>query len=66
MIGYVWDNPTANDPLQAYIMTPVLAYARTGEGNFENLETVGQGSSIKVNGPGTIVLDFGAELPAGD
>ncbi len=64
MIGYVWDHPTANDPLQAYIMTPVLAYARTGEGNFGNLENVGEGGAIKVNGPGTIVLDFGAELPA--
>lgn len=64
MIGYVWDAPSANDPLQVYVMTPVSAFARTGEGNFENLETVGQNCCIQVTGPGTIVLDFGVELPA--
>ena len=64
MIGYVWDSPSAYDPLQAYVMTPVEAFARKGEDNFENLSSVTSNCSIRVVGPGTIVLDFGVELPA--
>ncbi len=65
MASYVWDAPKADDKLQVYAMIPKSATDKTKSGSFANLESATtEDCAIKVNGPGTIMLDFGVELPA--
>ena len=65
MAGYVWDSPKAADKLQVYVMTPARATDKTNSGSFVGLDTASrERCDIRVNGTGTILVDFGVELPA--
>ena len=65
MAGYVWDSPKATDRLQVYVMTPAGATDKSNSGSFAGLDTASREKcDIRVNGPGTILVDFGVELPA--
>ena len=65
MAGYVWDSPKATDKLQVYVMTPARATDKSNSGSFAGLDTASrERCDIRVNGTGTILVDFGVELPA--
>ena len=65
MAGYVWDSPKATDKLQVYVMTPARATDKSNSGSFVGLDTASrERCDIRVNGTGTILVDFGVELPA--
>ena len=65
MAGYVWDSPKAADKLQVYVMTPAKATDKSNSGSFAGLDTASrERCDIRVNGTGTILVDFGVELPA--
>ncbi len=65
MLAYIWDNPTCNDLLQAYVMLPVRVEAMSGQKNFSGLATGNREQcNIHIKGTGVLRLDFGVELPA--
>ena len=66
LVSYVWDNPQASDPLQIYVVRPVLAEVVEGSPQaFEGIATAGrENCSIRVKDRGVLRLDFGVELPA--
>lgn len=65
LVGYVWDNPKASDPLQVFIVRPQSAVAISGDGNVSGLSTVSnENCDISVSGNCVIRFDLGAELPA--
>ena len=62
--GYRFEETSVDDALQIYLKKPVLAYTDS-PASFSGLDSVSQeNTSIVVTGPGTIVVDFGVEVPA--
>jgi hypothetical protein len=65
LAAYRWDNPGPDSKLQVYVTLPVAAEDRTRLGHFSGLETVRrEACSVRVTGPGVLLVDFGVELPA--
>lgn len=65
LVRYVWDNPRAEDSLQVFVVHPRKAEVLEGADSFEGLETVSREECrLRVKGEGTLLLDFGVELPA--
>ncbi len=65
LAAYQWKNPSADSTLQVYVALPERAEDRMGKGVFTGLETVtSETCAVRVNGAGTLRIDFGVELPA--
>ena len=62
--NFRWDNPTAGNSFQIYVLRPKSVRADRGH-SFCNLSSLlNSASNVEVNGPGTIRFDFGVESAA--
>ena len=64
LVSYRWPNPKATDGLEIYLLKP-NSVSSDRPGSFENLRSLtGNNPNVRVNGIGSIILDFGIENAA--
>lgn len=64
LVAYRWPDPKASDELSIYLVRPRSVSADKEE-SFENLQSLtNKNPAVTVKASGTIIIDFGRELPA--